>query len=295
MRRLLPSFPSFRQRPESRGGRGAFGLFLAVVLLFGTPTIAAPARIASMNLCTDELVLQLADLDRVVSVSYLSRDPGGSNVAALAEQVPVNHGLAEEILAARPDIVFAGIYTSQASVALLRQAGMKVVAFDAPVSFEEVVAQIREVAALLGEASRGETMIADMERRLAAIAPAPKPLRTLVLRPNGFTVGGGSLVDTLIRRAGLANLGADPALSTYREMPLEALVLAKPDLVILDEEEVPAPALAYDVLRHPVLRHMPYRMTVTGLPSRLWTCAGPAIVDAVSVLARAAGRIEGTP
>lgn len=295
MRRPLPSFPSFRRRPESRGGKGAFGLFLAALLLAGVPAGAAPARVASMNLCTDELVLQLADLDRVVSVSYLSRDPGGSNVAALAERVPVNHGLAEEILAARPDIVFAGIYTSQATVALLRQAGMRVVAFDAPVSFEAVTAQIRAVAELVGRPERGEAMIAAMERRLAAIVPAPRPLRALVLRPNGFTVGGGSLVDTLIQRAGLANLGADPALSTYREMPLEALVLARPDLVILDEEEVPAPALAYDVLRHPVLRHMPYRMESAGLPSRLWTCAGPAVVEAVAILADAARRIEGVP
>lgn len=281
------------ERPRPAPGRRLLpGVLAAALLLSASADAAAPGRIVSMNLCTDELVLQLADLDQVVSVSYLSRDPGGSNVAAIAAGLPVNHGLAEEVLAARPDIVLAGIYTSQATVALLRREGVAVAAFDAPVSLDDVKAQIRAVAALVGHAERGEAMVAGIEARLAAIVPAPRPLRTLVLRPNGFTVGGGSLVDTLITRAGLANLGADPALSTYREMPLEALVLAQPDLVILDEEEVPAPALAYDVLRHPVLRAMPNRMAAAGLPSRLWTCAGPAIVDAVATLAEAARGLE---
>lgn len=263
---------------------------LALGLALGAPGAeAAPRRVVSINLCADELVLLLADREQVVSVSFLSRDPGGSNVAALAAETPVNHGLAEEIIAAAPDLVLAGRYTTRTTVALLKRVGLPVVELEAPTTFDAVSAQIRLVAGLLGHEDRGEAMIVDMDARLAAIEPAAVPARALVLRPNGFTVGQGSLVDTLIRRAGLVNLGADPLLATYRELPMEALVRARPDLVILDEEEAPAPALAYEVLRHPVLRHLPWRMTAASLPSRLWTCAGPSIVDAVAALA-AAGR-----
>ncbi|PWR19626.1 ABC transporter substrate-binding protein [Zavarzinia compransoris] len=275
-------------------GAAARLAFLAAVLA-GTAATAAPQRIVSINLCADELVLQLADRAQVASVSFLSRDPAGSNVAALAATVPVNHGQAEEIIASRPDLVLAGRYTTRGTVALLKQVGLSVVELDAPATFDEVTAQIRAVAALLGHAERGEAMVAAMMAGLAAVTPVERPLRALVLRPNGFTVGQGSLVDHLMRRAGLVNLGADPVLATYRELPLEALVLAKPDLVILDEEEVPAPALAYDVLRHPVLRNMPNRMQAAGLPSRLWTCAGPAVVEAVARLAEIGRRLEGTP
>ena len=277
------------------GRLAAWCLAVALVPFGAMAAGTAPQRVVSINLCADELLLQLADLDQVASVSFLSRDPAGSNVANLARQVPVNHGQAEEIIAARPDLVLAGRYTTRTTVALLKQAGLSVVELDAPVSFEDVLAQIRELAALLGHAGRGEAMVAAMAAELAAIVPIDRPLRTLVLRPNGFTVGEGSLVDTLMRRAGLINLGADPALATYRELPLEALVLARPDLVILDEEEVPAPALAYDVLRHPVLRNMPNRMQAAGLPSRLWTCAGPAVVQAVARLAAIGRALERTP
>jgi iron complex transport system substrate-binding protein len=49
----------------------------------------------SLNLCSDELVLRLANRENVASVTWLSRDPDSSNVADPAAQVPVNHGLAE--------------------------------------------------------------------------------------------------------------------------------------------------------------------------------------------------------
>ncbi|MCF4167636.1 ABC transporter substrate-binding protein [Zavarzinia compransoris] len=278
-------------------GRGAFlGLVLAAALALPAAGRAesageAPRRIVSINLCADELLLQLADRAQVVSISFLSRDPGGSNVAALAADVPVNHGLAEEIIAAEPDLILAGRYTTRPTVALLKRVGLPVVELEAPVTIEAVKRQILDVAALLGHPERGAAMVADLDARLAAIEPAPRPVRALVLRPNGFTVGDGSLVDTLMRRAGLVNLGADPALATYRELPMEALVRARPDLVILDEEEAPAPALAYEVLRHPVLRHLPWRMTAASLPSRLWTCAGPSIADAVETLAVAGRKV----
>ncbi|MFA5119755.1 ABC transporter substrate-binding protein [Zavarzinia sp.] len=270
-------------------------LVAAILLLTAAPALAAPQRVVSMNLCADELVLQLAERDHIRSVSYLARDPAGSNVAALAATVPVNHGLAEEILAADPDLVLAGRYTSQATVALLKQVGLRVVELDSPATLDAVRAQIRAVAGLLGEVAKGEALVADFDARLAAAVPAPHPLKGLVLRPNGYTVGQGSLVDSVMTRAGLVNLGADPALAPYRELPLEALVLAKPDFIILDEEESPRPALAYDVLRHPVLRHLPYRMQAIGLPSRLWTCAGPAVADAVAALATAARAMEAAP
>lgn len=263
-------------------------LILAVLLLCTGMAEAAPRRIVSMNLCADELVLRLADLDQVVSVTWLARDPKGSNVATLAMQVERNRGLAEEVMAARADLVIAGRYTTRTTVFLLQQMGQPVLELDVPETFDAVRDQIRLVAAAVGHPERGEAMIAEMEARLAAIGEgAGAPPRAVVLRPNGYTVGAGSLVDTLITRAGFANLAADPGLAAYRQMPLEVLVQARPDFVILDSEPYPEPALAYEVLQHPVLARLPNRPRVIGLPSRLWTCAGPAIVEAVEIMAQA--------
>src|SRR5262245_1692186 len=61
-------------------------------------TPSAPRRIVSLNLCTDQLVLALADRDTVRSVTWLACDPQSWVMEAAAAEVPVNHGLAEEII-----------------------------------------------------------------------------------------------------------------------------------------------------------------------------------------------------
>ncbi len=52
-----------------------------MALLAATPAAAQPQRIASMNLCTDQMVLLLADKSRIVSVSFLGADPAESPLA----------------------------------------------------------------------------------------------------------------------------------------------------------------------------------------------------------------------
>ncbi|PWR20122.1 ABC transporter substrate-binding protein [Zavarzinia compransoris] len=238
-----------------------------------------------MNLCADELVLRLADPGQVASVSYLAADRRISTVADLAAGLPLNHGLAEEVVRHGPDLVIAGKYTTRTTVALLRRFGLPVLDLDVPVTFDAVAEQIREVAAALEQPARGEALIAAITAGLAAVPARARPLRALVLRPNGVTAGRGSLVDTLLVRAGLVNLGAGEELQGYSSLPLERVVGLKPDLLILDSDPYPAPALAYDVLRHPVLQDLPFDLEVIGVPNRLWTCAGPGIVEALGILA----------
>jgi iron complex transport system substrate-binding protein len=72
---------------------------------------AKPARVVSINMCTDELLLRLADRDRIASVTWLSRDGRNANMAEVAATIPANHGLAEEVVSYHPDLVLAGVYT----------------------------------------------------------------------------------------------------------------------------------------------------------------------------------------
>lgn len=270
--------------------RAMRGLLLAA-LMMPAAALAGP-RVASMNLCADELVLRLADREQIASVSFLALETRISTVADLAATVPINHGQAEDVVLQRPDLVIAGKYTTRTTVALLRRLGLPVTELDVPVTFEAVTAQIRDVAARLGQPGRAEAMIAGIDARLAAVRPAGGSVRALVLRPNGVTAGRGSLVDTLLMRAGLVNLGRDPALAGYTSLPLEMVLNLKPDLLIMDMEPLPGPSLAHQVLGHPALRDLPFRMAVVGVPNRLWTCAGPAMAEAVEILAKAGRQFE---
>jgi len=282
-----------------KGGRGVRVILCTLLLLFASPAFAKPQRVVSLNLCADELALRLADPGVVKSVTWLSQDPRSANVAAQAAALPANDGHAEEALAFDPDLVLVGPFSEPTSIALLRRVGAPVVEVGAPQTLDGVRRQIRDLAAALGEPQRGEALVAEMDARLARVAidPIRPRLKALVLRPNGFTVGPGSLVDEILSRAGLDNLAARLDIAADAQVPLEVVALLGADILILDRDEASAPSLADATLDHPAIAALASRMTIVSLPARLWTCGGPEIAEAVERLAAAAaarGR-EATP
>jgi iron complex transport system substrate-binding protein len=253
-----------------------------------------PERIVSLNMCVDEVLLRLADPRNIASVTWLSRDPRNSNVAELGQTIPVNHGLAEEIIPLNPDLVIAGIYTARPAVAMLKRTGGPLVEVGVPKSLAEVRQQIRDVAERVGEPEKGESVIAAMDAKLAALpAPPATRLRALVLNPNGATVGKGTLVDEVMTRAGLTNVAAELAIDNYGQIPLETVVANGVDVLILSASREGPPALATDILRHPVLSALSDRTRLVVMPGRLWNCGGPAVVEAIERLMRVAAEGRG--
>jgi len=250
----------------------------------------APRRIVSINLCTDELVLRLADRANIASVSYLAATSEVSNVADLARDIPPNHGLAEEIVPLNPDLVVAGRYTARNAVAVLERNGYAVLDLDVPQNLDEIRAQYRQMGQALGEEARAERVIAEMDAELAAIptGPADRRPRAMVFDANGYTIGKGSLTDDVITRAGMENLSATLGIDNFGQVPLEAVVTNTPDVLILSSFRDGPPAMATEVLRHPVLAKMADRMRIVVMPGRLWACAGPGNIDAIALLARTA-------
>jgi len=285
---FLPCAAGEGDRAKRGGGWGA--LLLAALVAIASPAFAKPQRVVSLNLCADELALRLADPGVVKSVTWLSQDSRSANMAAKAAALPANDGHAEEALAYDPDLVLVGPFADPASVALLKQVGAPVVEVGAPQTFDGVRRQIRDVAASLGEPERGEALIAELDARLARVAvDLSRPrLKAVVLRPNGFTVGPGSLVDEILTRAGLDNLAARLDIAADQQVPLEVVALLGADLLILDRDENGAPSLADAALDHPAIAALAGRMTIVSLPSRLWTCGGPEVAEAVERLAASA-------
>jgi iron complex transport system substrate-binding protein len=249
---------------------------------------AAPVRVVSMNLCADELVLRLAGRDQVLAVTHLARDPRGSTVAAEAAGLPVTRGLAEEVVALKPDLVIAGAFTTRTTVGMLKRLGAPVLELGVPADLDGVRAQIRQVAAALGHPERGEAMVATLDTRLASIVSAGQPQRALVMRPNAFTVAPGGLGDALIRAAGLVNVAAEIGRDRFGQVPLEAAALAHADLIVIDAGAPDSPSLADALLHHPVFLALARAHRTVEIPNRLWTCPGPQVAEVVARLAAAA-------
>jgi iron complex transport system substrate-binding protein len=266
-------------------GRATLALLAAALAV--SVAAAKPQRIASLYVCADELVLQLAERRNIASVTFLSRDPLNSNVADLAAQVPVNYGRAEEVFAQKPDLVLSGAFTARPAVAMLKRAGVPIAELGVPRNLEEVRGDIRTVAGAIGESDKGERMIAALNARIAALPPPQGPRRSaIVLNPNGFTIGAGSLVDEIFARAGIDNLATRIGVGNYGQLPLEIILRSGADFAILNADRDGPPSLATEFLRHPALAEMERRTRLVVLPARLWTCGGPALVEAIELLSK---------
>src|SRR5213592_2312668 len=85
---------------------------VAALAVFGgvslAPALAAALpHIASMNVCTDQLLIPLADPEQILGLSRYSRDRFESWAADDAHRYRILSGGAEDILLLRPDVVVA--------------------------------------------------------------------------------------------------------------------------------------------------------------------------------------------
>ncbi len=286
---MRTSFHTGQQRPRGHCFQAALA---AVVLIMGagspTPTSAKPERIVSINLCTDQLVMLLADRDRIASLSFLAADPRASAVASEVSGLIANHGLVEEILPMNPDLVLAGTYTTQPSVFLLRNLGYPVVELPLAANLDDIRSNIRIVAGAIGEAARGEAMIAAFDSKLPpqrAAQARPRPLAVLYWA-NGYTSGKGTLANAAVEAAGFRTLGRELGLTGTSQLPLETLLATEPDVLVVGQER-DGPALANEIFRHPALKRAFATRPKVSVPDHLWVCGTPYVADAIAQLSTA--------
>jgi len=283
-----------RRRRSGRDWRwGAARMLLLLLPLAPAAPAEGGLRVASLNVCSDQLVLMLADREEIASLSYYAADPSFSHFAERARGIPTNRGQAEELLAAAPTLVVGGTFSNPATQELLARLGIPVLPLEVPADFAAIRAQVLSVARALGHPDRGEALVEEMDRRLDALERGRRervPLAA-VYQENGITPAKGTLIDAVIAAAGLENLGRRLGLSGYAALSLEDLALARPALLIHSIEAQDAPSLARQVLSHPALEAVSKDAVRIVVPASLWVCPGPYTVEAAELLAAARDRV----
>lgn len=246
-----------------------------------------PLRVMSMNQCTDQLVLALLPPERIASVTWLSRDPSGSLMAAQAMKVGVNHGLAEDVVRQRPDLVIAGSFTTPATRGLLKRIGYPMIVVENADSFDEIRTITRQVAKAVGEEARGEAMIARMDRQLADLTRNPgPPLRVAAWDGAGFNASTGTLYNAVLEAAGAVNVANEPPASGYGMPDAEVLLAAAPTLLVKSASTFEKPGLRDNVARHPLIRrYWDGARTLTIRPA-YYICGTPLVAEAAIALRR---------
>ncbi len=284
--------------------------FLSVLLSLGLAGAAmaegaGPARVVSINLCTDQLAMMLAapaaggQPGQRISVSDLASDPLASSMAVEAAAYITNRGGAEQVFLLHPDLVLAGTYTARATVSLLRDLGIPVVEVSPVSSLAGVSQQIREVAQALHRVPEGEALIREFEAGLAALTQGASDLpglRAALYYPNGYTTGQGTLSDDVLARTGFTNIATEAGISGGGNLPMELLVMADPDLVVTSKP-YPGASRSEEVLTHPALARLRAGASVVATSDADWICGTPHILRAVASMraARDALTAAGAP
>lgn len=252
-----------------------------------------PTRVVSINLCTDQLLLMLADPAQIASISYLARDPKSSFVADQAVGYPMNHARLEELISLRPDLVLAGAYTDPRLLKQIKKFGMRVEQFPLTHSIDGIKLDIRRMAELLGRPQQGGALIDSMQAKLAQVQVEPdhdQPPKALFYQPRGYTSGRNTLQDEALRAAGWRNIAAELGIQGYAPIDLEALLLAGPEQLFTSRHTSGAQSRAQQQLRHPALGRLLKNRPIREIPFKYWICAGPMIADAILKLRSAHDR-----
>jgi iron complex transport system substrate-binding protein len=249
-----------------------------------------PQRIASLNLCTDQVLLQLVERERIVTLSHLATNVEYSNSVKDAEGILPNQGLAEEVAPLDPDLVLATPYSAGNATLLLKRFNYPMTLLDLPNSFAATEQFVRDIAQAVGENPAGEKIVQQMLAELESAkstAAGSEELTAIIYGPNGHTAGGNTFKNELIKLAGFRNLAEEIGIDGYGNVSIEQLLGLDPDVIIIDDSTANQQSMAQRFTQHPVLQKVTRRARMVHVPSNLWLCAGPWSTEVFSLLEEA--------
>ena len=266
-------------------------LALAASAAHGAP----PRRIVSLNPCLDAILLDVADPAQIVALSHYSTDPAEFAMADRAR--PYRHiwGDAEEVATLKPDLVLVSGVGAMQLMDVLPRLNIRYAAFTVPQTIDQSVAQVRQVAALVGHPERGDALVARIQAALKAAAPAPgEPrLSAVIFENRGLVSGPHTLASELMSRTGFDNAAPRYGLKQSVNLPIEQILADPPQVLLSGRLDPGEPSWADRVLSHPAVASLRGRMRKESFPETLLFCAGPVLIPAAAALARARRDADG--
>jgi len=234
----------------------------------------AAVRAASLNLCTDELLLSLAAPGQIVSVSHLSQLREETALWRQARRYAANDGSLESVAARRPTLLLSMGGSGRARAALAQRLGIRLIDLPYPSSPEQAVAQAEQVATALGRPQAAQPYRAAL-RHLRATQPP--------LEEGAFLSGGGQSLSPGGLGAQWLGLAGwrQPVLPNGR-LDLETLATHPPKWLIKSDYRIGQASRGTAFFRHPLVTRLAARTITTD--GRPWTCGGLPMLAEVARL-----------
>ena len=264
----------------------AASLSLLACAQAGERGAGAPRRIVSLDYCADQYVLKFADREDILALSP-DAEKRYSYMRAEAAGIPTVRPRTADVLVLEPDLVVRTYGGGHDIANFMEKPGVPVVQIGFPQTLAEVREEVLRAGAALGKPEKARKLVADMDRRLDALARRGFPRKTvLYMTPAGVTTGEGTLVHELFEAAGVENFQKQPG---WNPLPLERLAYERPDMVAASFFESATNHVDnWSAARHPVAQAQLRELPVVPLEGAWTACGGWFVLDAVEALADAA-------
>lgn len=259
-----------------------FASLLAIsIALAAARAEATPRRVASLNLCTDELVLLLAAPDQIVSVTHLAQQEAETPLWRQAARYRRNDGSLLSVVTLRPDLVVTMAGGGRDRLRIAEGLGIPTLDLPFAQSLGDVVESVRRLAIALGRPEAGTALL---RRMTALLRSAPGGARdTIWLGGGGRTVSATGLEAQWMALAGLRQRPMQGD-----RVSLETLLVRPPSILLRSDYRQGQYSAGQRWLAHPLARHVRAQRTVP-TDGRLWTCMGPLLIDEIYRLRGATG------
>lgn len=250
---------------------------------------AVPERIVSLAPSNTEVLYALGLEDRIVGVTdYCDYPP-----EALEKEKVGGYSTPdiEKIVALEPDLILATDMHEQEIIPNLAARGFAVVGLE-PRDIDGVLADIRLVGELTGEATVGVEVVRQMEERIAAVTRAverveEKPRVVYITWHDPlWSVGSGTIIHELMERAGGRNIFGEVA--GHKAVSLETIIARDPEVIVAGTGHGQAEGYPLEWARQePRLAVTQARKEgrVHGIDADLISRGGPRVVEALEMLA----------
>lgn len=246
-----------------------------------------PDRIASLVPSATEIIFALGLGPKVVAVDqYSDYPPEAKQKPQLGSYLKPD---LERLVAATPDLVLAtGVHIKEI-VPQLEARKLTVAVVDAQ-NLDQVLTSIGLVGTMTGAQAAAAKLTSDLRGRIDAVATrvsgAPRPRVYVELDATLFSVGPGSFVDDMVRRAGGQNIAAD-AQSQYPQLSQETIIQKDPQVILVthDDQQGTIAAVRARPGWDKVSAVKDNRVVV--LDPSLTNRPGPRVVDGLEAMAKA--------
>lgn len=248
---------------------------------------AAPKRVVSFNLCSDQLLLALADPAQIAGLSPYASNAALSVMKDAGARYRQTDWDAESVVNLAPDLVLVGP-SDRPTRAMLDAMGIRVVEVNLIGNLADAQRQAREVGALIGHPDRGEKLARELgqaEARLKAAALQP-PRTATVIQRGGYSEGPASLIAGMLTVAGLRPPPNAPK-GFGGFVSMEQLLTDGPDVLVVQDPPRAAGDQGALFITHPALLARYDAKRRIDFPSRYALCGGPALVQGLDYLANA--------